>query len=453
MERFLHRRDFLRLGTVALGGFGLPPLAQAAPQPRARACILLYMDGGPSHIDLWDMKPNAPAEVRGPFRPVATSAPGIAVCEHLPHVATQMHRLCQVRSVRHQETVHDPAVYQMLTGRKHVSSAGNLTVQPTDFPQVGTAFGKVDRAAAVMPKIVELPETMKMEARVLPGQNAGFLGATYDPFRVSVSADGRVTPPEFAVRADTPPPRLAGRATLLQRFNRELSALRHRAETDDLDRFQQQALALLARPQVREAFDLEREPAALRERYGRNRHGQSVLLARRLVEAGARFVTVYWGKEKQDWGEGRGIVLANNPWDTHRNHFPLLKDELLPRADRALAALVEDLHQRGLLAETLVVWMGDFGRTPRIDRKYASRDHWPAANTVLFAGAGVPGGSVYGRTDRHAAEVTDAPVSPADLTATILRALGADPRTTIRDGRGQPQRLSEGTPIAALLGA
>jgi hypothetical protein len=453
MERFIHRRDFLRVGTVGLAGFGLSSVARAAPRARARACIQLYMDGGPSHIDLWDLKPDAPAEVRGPFRPVATSVPGIHVCEHLPHVAGQMHHFCQVRSVRHQETVHDPAVYQMLTGRKHISSAGNLTVQPTDFPQMGAAFGKVDRAAAVMPKVIELPETMKMEARVLPGQNAGFLGATHDPFRVSVSSDGRLTPPEFAARDDTPPPRLSGRAALLQRFNGELSALRHRAEADDLDRFQEQALALLARPQVKEAFDLEREPAPLRERYGRNRHGQSVLLARRLVEAGARFVTVYWGKEKQDWGEGRGVVLANNPWDTHRNHFPLVRDELLPRADRALAALVGDLHERGLLGETLVVWMGDFGRTPRIDRKYASRDHWPAANTVLFAGGGVPGGTVHGRTDRHAAEVTDAPVSPADLTATIFRALGVDPRATVSDGRGQAQPISEGTPIAALLGA
>jgi uncharacterized protein (DUF1501 family) len=177
-----------------------------------------------------------------------------------------------------------------------------------------------------------------------------------------------------------------------------------------------------------------------------------VLLARRLVEAGARFVTVYWGQEMQDWADGRGPRLANNPWDTHRNHFPLVKDELLPRADRALAALVEDLHERGLLGETLVVWMGDFGRTPRIDRKYASRDHWPAANTVLFAGGGVPGGAVYGQTDRHAAEVTDCPVSPADLTATIFRALGVDPRALIQDRRGQPQALSEGRAIKALLG-
>src|SRR5437763_4673149 len=166
MPTLIDRRDFLRVGVVGLGA--VPLLAAGAPRPRAAACILLYMDGGPSHIDLWDLKPNAPAEVRGPFRPVATSVPGVRVCEHLPHTARQMHRLVQVRSVRHGETVHDPAVYQMLTGQKHVSSAGNLTVQPTDFPQMGTVVGKLDTEAAAMPRVIELPETMKMESRTLP---------------------------------------------------------------------------------------------------------------------------------------------------------------------------------------------------------------------------------------------------------------------------------------------
>jgi hypothetical protein len=455
MEPFLGRRQFLQLGTVALSGFWLPQVARGGTpwsgSARAQACILLYMDGGPSHIDLWDLKPAAPAEVRGPFRPIATSVPGINVSEHVPLTARQMHRLAQVRSVRHEETVHDPAVYQMLTGRKHSSSAGGLTVQPTDFPQLGTAFGKVDRAPAAMPKVIELPETMKMEGRILPGQNAGLLGATHDPFRIQVTAEAEVVPPDFGLRADTPPARLAGRAALLQQVDRKLSALEQRAGLDDFDRFQQQALALLSRPQVRAAFDLEREPAAVRERYGGNRHGQSVLLARRLVEAGARFVTVYWGRELQDWADGRGLRPANNPWDTHRNQFPLLQHELLPRADRALATLVDDLHQRGLLGETLVVWMGDFGRTPRIDSKFASRDHWPHANTVLFAGAGIPGGAVIGRTDRHAAEVTESPVAPADLAATIFHRLGVDPHGTIHDQQGRPHRLCEGQPIPALL--
>jgi hypothetical protein len=447
----LTRRQFLRIGTVALSGFALGADVRPA-SARASACILLYMDGGPSHIDLWDLKPHAPADVRGEFRPIATSVPGTYVCEHLPRVARQMHRLVQVRSVRHTETVHDPAVYQMLTGRKHISSAGNLTVQPTDFPHMGTAFGKVDRRPAVMPRVIELPETMRMDARILPGQNAGFLGATHDPFRVTVTPDARVVPPEFAPRDDTPPDRLAGRAALVERFDAGVAEWQRRAEAEDFDRFRQQALALLCRPQVRQTFGLQREPAFVREKYGWNRQGQSVLLARRLVEAGARFVTVYWGKELQDWADGRGLRPANNPWDTHRNHFPLLKNELLPRADRALAALVDDLACRGLLDDTLVVWMGDFGRTPRVDRKYSSRDHWPAANTVLFAGAGTPGGAVLGRTDRLAAEVTDDPVTPADLTATIFHLLGVEPHALVHDPQGRSYPLSEGRPIGGLIG-
>jgi hypothetical protein len=443
------RRDFLRIGTIGLAGLALPAAANAAT-PRALSCILIYLDGGPSHIDLWDLKPAAPAEVRGPFASIATSVPGVRVCEHLPLVARQMHHLTQVRSVRHEEGVHDPAVYQMLTGRKHPSSAGGLTVQPDDFPHVACAFGRLDQRRVTMPRVVELPETMKMQARTLPGQNAGFLGAAHDPFRVEVTPQAHVVPPPFAPDASVPAERLARRASLLQRVDTKRRDLDRLAQKGSLDEYQQQALRLLSRPAARQAFDLSREPAKLRERYGKNRHGQSVLLARRLAEAGSRFVTVYWGKEMQDWADGKGPRLANNPWDTHRNHFPLLKDDLLPRADRALAALLADLHERGLLDTTLVAWMGDFGRTPRIASKFASRDHWPGANTVLFAGAGVPGGAVVGRTDRLAAEVTDSPFSPADLTATMLTKLGADPRSTILNAQGRPHALSEGRPIRAL---
>lgn len=442
------RRQFLGVGGLSLGTIAFTQASSgvaAQSLPRAKACILLYMDGGPSHIDLWDLKPEAPAEIRGEFRPIATSIPGIHVCEHLPRTAKQMHHLMQIRSVRHAETIHDPAVYQMLTGHKHPIPQGNLTVQPTDFPQMGTAFGAVDKSHAVMPKVIEIPETMKMDARVLPGQNAGFLGAMRDPFRVQVTTDARVVPPDIAPDLDNTPQRLRQRASLLRDISDQ-----HRSSSD-FNVFQRQALDLLADPRMRRSFDLDLESDRVRDHYGRNRHGQSVLLARRLVEAGARFVTVYWGKELQDWAGDRGRVLANNPWDTHRNHFPLLKDELLPRADRALAALLEDLHQRGLLSETLVVWMGDFGRTPMIERKYASRDHWPHANTVLFAGAGIPGGAVHGRTDRHAAQVTEDPVTPGDLTATVYHLLGVDPKSTIRDRNGRSFPLTEGQPIRAIV--
>jgi hypothetical protein len=453
---YLPRRDWLKVGVVALGGQPLHALLRAAsaadaPRRRAKACILLYMDGGPSHLDLWDLKPEAPGEIRGPYSSIATSVPGTRVCELLPLTARQMHHLVQVRSVCHHATVHDPAVYQMLTGYKHFSSAGNLKVEETDFPQMGSAFGASDRQSAAMPKVIELPETMKMEARVLPGQNAGFLGGSYDPFRVEVTREeARVVKPSLAIRDDVSSERLSQVGSLVERYNGHLARLEATADVRRFDEYQQQALALLSRPSVQAAFDVEREPAEIQERYGRNRHGQAVLLARRLVEGGARFVTVYWGKEEQDWADGKGLRLANNPWDTHRNHFPLVKNTLAPRADRALAALLSDLAERGLLDETLVVWMGDFGRTPKIDKKYASRDHWPFAFTVLMAGAGLPGGSIYGRTDRHAAHVVEDPVSPADLTATIFSILGVDPKTEIRDGRGKVYHLSEGKPLARL---
>jgi len=446
----LSRRDLLRFGTIQLGGLGLtgllPTRAAAAP-PRARACILLFMDGGPSHLDLWDLKPDAPSEVRGPYGSIPTSVPGTRVCEHLPRVARQMHRLVQIRSVRHEEMVHDPAVYQTLTGVRHTNTGGNLTVQATDFPQIGAAFGKVDRSPTVMPRVVELPETMKMGSRILPGQNAGFLGLSSDPFRVAVTPDAQVSRPELESRAEITRERLGRRASLLGQLNSRLSTLRERADLgEEFDAFQQQALAMLSEPRVKDAFDLDRESPALRDRYGRHRHGQSVLLARRLVEAGSRFVSVYWGQEMQDWADGRGLRMANNPWDTHRNHFPLVKDELVPRADQALAALLEDLHTRGLLAETLVVWMGEFGRSPKIS-EFGSREHWPYANTVLMAGAGLPGGAIYGKTDAWGGEVTENPVSPADITATMLHRLGVDPRQLIYDAGGRPYPLSEGRPL------
>src|SRR4051794_21514981 len=228
----MNRRNFLQVGTVALGAPWCPESARAEDpatnRGRARSCILLYMDGGPSHIDLWDLKPDTPAEIRGPFGSIATTVPGVRVCELLPMTARQMHRMAQIRSVRHQEMVHDPAVYQMLTGRKHVSSAGNLSAQADDFPHMAAAFGRADPTRAVMPKVIELPETMKMGGRILPGQNAGFLGRTFDPFRVEVTPDAEVVPPEFGHWDEIPAGRQARRATLLEAFDLELALLRGR---------------------------------------------------------------------------------------------------------------------------------------------------------------------------------------------------------------------------------
>jgi len=461
-----NRRRLLQIGSIGFSGLTLPalldrlhgeePSLRSSPREserrtRAKNCIMLYMDGGPSHIDLFDLKPAAPAEIRGPYQPIATSVPGIQVCEHLPQLAQQMHHVLQVRSIRHEETVHDPAVYQMLTGYKHISSAGGLKVEETDHPHLGSAFAAADRSPTAMPRFIHTPDRMKMESRVLPGQNAGILPSSFDPFPVEVTHDGRIVKPNFARLAGETPERLAARMQLLRDFNYQPSMFRELDTAERLDRFRQQSLDIVCSSAAQEAFDLERELPATHEKYGRHRHGQCVLLARRLVEAGCRFVSVYWGSEDQDWADGKGLRPANNPWDTHRNHFPLCTSSLLPRADQTLAALLDDLHQRGLLGETLVVWMGDFGRTPYISKPWASRDHWPHAFTVLLAGAGMRAGTIYGRTDKHAAEVEDSPVTPADLIATILDALGVPPETNVATLRNANHRLSHGRVLRALF--
>lgn len=447
------RREALRIGTIALTMTSIgssPPLAGADDSPnrvtgakkRAKAVILLFMDGGPSHIDLFDMKPGAPPEVRGPFGPIRTKVPGVTVCEHLPRLAARMDRVLQVRSVRHEDAIHDPAVYITLTGRRHPTPLGDLKVSPDDAPHVGALFARLDRGESAGPKWVELPETMKMQARTLPGQNGGFLGASCDPFRAAVAPDGEPVPPPFDLPDGVDADRLLLRGNLRAALDRKLKE----AEAG-FDSARARAVELLASRTLRDAFDLTKEPDRLRDAYGRHRHGQCVLLARRLVEAGTPFVTVYWGKEEQDWADGVKGRVANNPWDTHRNHFPLVKDSLLPRADQALSALIDDLQSRGMLDDVLVAWMGEFGRTPLISKPWASRDHWPHANTVLLAGGGVAAGHVVGRTDAKAAEVTDSPFSPADVLATLLAALGADPRAEVRDRQGRPFAACDGRPI------
>lgn len=453
------RRQLLQVGTLGWSGLSLSRSLASAPlslarQPRAKSCILLYMDGGPSHIDLLDLKPAAPREIRGPFQPISSSVSGLQVGEHLPRVARQMHLVTLMRSICHEQTVHDPAVYQMLTGYRHLSTAGGLKVEADDVPHMASALSRVNNVPSAMPQSIELPETMHMEGRVLPGQNGGFLGASFDPFRVRMSLQGEVALPEFQRHPEVAPDRLDRRSQLLSALcgqNVGADAGPGDPGLARFDAYRQQALEILRSPRVAQAFSIEQESTEIQDLYGRHRHGQSVLLSRRLVEAGAKFVTVYWGREDQDWADGRGARPANNPWDTHRNHFPLVAQSLMPRADQALAALLQDLEHRGLLDETLVVWMGDFGRTPRISQPWASRDHWPHAFSVILAGAGLPRGFVFGKTDQHAAYVTENPVSPADLTATFFTLLGIDPNATVPGPKGMPHAISTGQPLKELL--
>jgi hypothetical protein len=449
----MNRRSLLSLGCFGLSSLSSLSSVGAETRPatgRAKSVLLLYMDGGPSHIDTFDLKPLAPDQIRGPVMPIDSSVPGISVGEYLPQLAKQMHHVAQIRSVKHKEMPHDPAVYQMLTGYRHNIQAGGLNVSPSDMPHMACAFSREGSPAIAMPKAIEIPEPMRIDARILPGQNAGILGARWNPFPVHVTRAGEVVPPNLARVEKVTEARLGQRRELL-------GTLRSQSPSDNVPAatefaaLQEQVLRILQRPSIHDAFDLDRESPAMRDAYGRDRHGQSTLLGRRLIEAGARFVTVYWGKEMQDWGGDWKPLLANNPWDTHRNHFPLIKDSLLPRADRTLAALLADLSDRGMLDDTLVVWMGEFGRSPKISSIFSTpgREHWPHAFTILMAGAGIRGGNIYGATDRDGAFVTDSPVSPADVTATIFDALGIDPQQTV-PSREDRHHLSTGRPIAGL---
>jgi hypothetical protein len=426
----LSRRAFLG---AAGAGLVLPRRAWPAPLATGsvRSCILLFYYGGPSQLDTYDPKPEAPAEVRGAYRTIPTAVPGIRVSEHLPRTARLMDRLALVRSLHHPMRNHNSAAAETLTGYPPAGGDQELLADdPRGFPTLGSAVSfALGRRAHVLP-YVALPYTMNNVVQ-LPGQTAGLLGGAFDRFQVQSDPSA----PSFQVQALDPGTSglagLRGREQLLRQIDR-LPATGWRA-------YQERALRLIGSETVRHYFDLSTEPLRLRERYGLHRLGQSLLLARRLVEGGVNFVAVFDGMVNgQD---------AN--WDSHANLFPR-HQQLLAPADQAYAALIEDLEARGLLGETLVVAMGEFGRTPRINST-AGRDHWPDCYTAVLAGGGVRGGAVHGASDRVAAYPARDPVTPGDLAATIFWRFGINPRQEVRDQTGRPFRLSEGEPLRGLF--
>jgi hypothetical protein len=411
--------------------------------------VLFLLHGGPSQLDIWDMKPAAPVEVRGEFRPAATSVPGIQITELLPRVARQAHRFSIVRSMTHTAMNHNAATYLATTGNAPPREQIAFTPTENDFPHLGAqvAFGRPRQpASAGTPTAVTLPDPVSDGPYTCPGQNGGFLGASYAPFSIY----GDPNDDDFVVHGLHHPVdarRLAGRRELLQAVDGR-EPLRDR-RVEDLGRYQQQAFDLLTSQINRRAFDLHGEPERVREWYGRHKYGQSLLLARRLVEAGVRLVTVYWG--------GR----VNNPlphWDTHLNNNRRLRDELLPPFDQCFAAFLEDLAQRGLLESTLVVCMGEFGRTPRFGQFTGNgvdgtgRDHWPACYSLVIAGGAQAGGRIIGRSDRFAAYPDDHPITPQDLGASLLNALGVDPAMEVRDNLMRTVPLSTGQVKPVLFG-
>jgi hypothetical protein len=423
-----HRRDFLRVGAAGMLGLGLADLlrleASAAPARRkATGAILIWLAGGPATIDVWDLKPDAPEEVRGDFRPIDTAARGVRVCEHLPRTAKVMDRCCLVRSLAHSIPEHGVATRYLTTG--------NLPTPALEHPSLGSLAAKVLPPPAGVPPYVTFGE----EPNVNPAAGAGFLGAAYNPFEVQgdprrgrLRVQGIGLPDGFALND------LADRDRLRGAFDARFRALDGADLPASLDRFHQQALDILRSDKTRRAFELDREPEPVREAYGRSTFGQAALAARRLIEAGARFVTV-----------------AVGGWDTHAANFAALRGQLLPLLDRTLAALVADLDGRGLLDSTLVYCAGEFGRTPKINRA-AGRDHWAQSMAALLAGGGFKRGYAHGTTDGHGMAPASDPCSPADVAATVFRALGIDPKSEVMTATGRPVTLfREGKVIDRLL--
>ena len=453
------RREMLRVGGLGFTGLlwsdWLRASAAAAARSRkvsgsvgrtfgkAKACILIFNYGGPSHLDILDLKPDAPPEIRGEFKPAATCVPGISITEHLPHLARLANDYAIVRSVNHRDNDHAIGAYLALTGYSHPKNA-ILGIEPPatpqDLPSIGSLVSRLRPTNRPVFSYITLGDLRHFGNNDSLGQNAGCMGRAYDPFTVpfvrpingSLDIQG-VT----SVMTQVDGQQLGGRRQLLECMNQIAPALEATAGMRNLDDCSRRAYELLSSPATRDAFDLAREPQKVRASYGPAPFGQNCLLARRLVEAGVPMVTLY--------------SVGNRDWDTHGANFRSLKNTLLPPLDQGLSALLEDLHSRGRLEETLVVWMGDMGRTPRIN-KDAGRDHWSFCYSVLLAGAGVRGGQVYGSSDRHAAYPSTNPVSPADLAATIFHCLGIDPRAQVTDQQGRPLVVSAGNPLRPLLG-
>jgi uncharacterized protein (DUF1501 family) len=445
----LSRRDLLRAGALGIAGLTLPPLLSspnahgAEHRPDADACILLFLWGAPSQFETFDPKPEAPEGIRGEFGTVPTRLPGVRFGEHVPLLARRNHLFSLLRTCAQSSTHHQSAAYEALTGYPPSRDAVALTATPADHPNLGSVVARFAPGHSTMPRFVQLPQMASDVGNLTPGQFAGFLGRQYEPLAVLKDPSGAdFNVPELSLPADVPAARLDDRESLLRLVDRQAQGLARSAEAGGLGVYHERAVRLLTSPAVRQAFDLGREPEPLRRRYGKNTLGQSCLLARRLVEAGVKLVTVcsgFNGKTPQD------------AWDTHTDNFRKLKDQLLPPLDRGLSALLDDLDQRGLASRTLLVVMGEFGRTPAIN-KAAGRDHWHHCYSVLLSGGGVKAGVVVGQSDRRGAYPVHGRVcTPADLCATVYHCLGMDYQGTMTDQAGRPLPLTNGKPIGEVL--
>jgi len=452
-KRLLSRRELIRAGGLGALGLGLPTLerarAAASGQPRASSCLIIFLSGGPPQHETFDPKPAAPIEIRGPFLPIATSVPGLQFSELLPLSAARAHRMCVIRSMTTGIHSHSTSGAFMLTGHEPTSVAESVPPSAQDWPSLAGAVGALRAAERSPLDAVILPEPIFNNPAIpWPGQNGGFMGAAWHPhiLRCDPSQE-RIEIEGLTAAAGMTELRLDDRHALLGQVDRMLDHGLRSPAMAEMNRFQQEAFDLLHAGATREALEIEREPAASRDRYGRGKFGQSVLLGRRLIEAGVRLVQVNWPREPGD-------TAAGNPlWDTHQDNAGRLKNVLCPQFDTAYSALLDDLEARGLLDETLVVVMGEFGRTPTINAA-GGRDHWGSVFSVALAGAGVPGGGVIGASDDRGGMPADRPVRPPDLAATIFQLLGISPDHEFRDPFDRPLSVvSGGRALREIIGA
>jgi len=453
----LDRRELLRVGGLSLAGLSLPALLQntaAASNPRrqtarsfgkAKNCIILYLSGGPAQLDTFDPKPDAPDEIRGEFSTIATSVAGVRFSELVPCTARWMNKIGLVRTMNHTHNDHGRGSYWMFTGYQYLGSVPDVnSMNRSDMPHMGSIVAKLAPGSGPMFPFALIPHRMDVAGGRRSGQFAGSLGGRYDPLLTGGNPndnDFRLNHLPLAPNEDVAV--LRRRMTLVDQLGAQTQQMQELAISQNIRGNQGRALDVISSDAVRRAVDLAAIPSAERERYGRNLFGQSVLLGRRLLDAGARLVQCNWQRTQGSNGFA---------WDTHWNNFTAHKEELVPPYDKAFDALMTDLDRTGKLDETLVVVAAEFGRSPRITRSNSGREHWPDCYSVLFAGGGITGGQVVGRSDRHAAYPLTSPMSPADFTATIYHCLGIDPHAETHDHTGRPFRLSPGTPIAELVG-
>lgn len=448
----LKRRELLQIGSSGLLGLGLPTLLSqqssaaatgAFGEQRARSVILIFLTGAPSHLDMFDLKPEAAAEVRGSFQPIATRTPGMDVCEHLPKLATRSDKYAVVRSMTHGLPSHEHATHMVLTGIDKMPIGATHMASRADWPCYASTLDYLQPRRDGIPNGVMLP-TYLNNGYGFSGQDAGFLGARHDPWHVKQDPND----PKFRVESLSLPvgmtlDALGDRRQLLAQFNAQSASLDLARSAAEFSSYQDQAMSILTASSISRAFNVDQEPAAVRDQYGRHLFGQSLLLSRRLVQAGVPIVQANMG--------------SMNNWDTHNSNFTQLKDRLLPPLDQGVSALLDDLGSSGLLDETLVVMVGEFGRTPKLGGNVGTpsyvpdgRDHWAGVFFALFAGAGVRGGQVIGSSDNIAAYPATNPYYPSDLGATIFHSLGVDPCSIIKDRVNRPMHASEGEPIGPL---